>query len=153
MTLIKWTGHDLWEPFQEMEKLHETADRLFNLGLLPRPRVTGDGMEWLPDMDLIDEKDKVLIRADLPGMKQEEIGVEITDDLVTIKGERKQEVEKKEGQHYRMERRYGNFLRSFSLPSSVNATKAIATYKNGVLEIALPKYEETKTRQIKVDVK
>jgi HSP20 family protein len=152
MALIKWTGQDLWEPFQDLEQIHEEMNRLFGQRFLPATRV-GNGHEWCPEVDIIDEKDHLLVRADLPGMKQEEISVEVADNTLTIKGERKHESETKEGTTYRAERSYGSFLRSFTLPAGVDAAKVAATYKNGVLEIRVPKLAQAQTKQIKVDVK
>jgi HSP20 family protein len=86
-------------------------------------------------------------------MKQEDISVEVTDGVLSIKGERKHEAESKEGKSYRVERSYGSFLRSFTLPADVDAAKVSASYKNGVLEVSLPKVAEAKAKQIKVEVK
>lgn len=112
-----------------------------------------DGGQWFPEVDITEEKDRLLVRADLPGMKQEDISVEVSEGALTIRGERKEEAATKEGKMYRMERSYGSFLRSFTLPAGVDASKVNASYKNGVLEITLPKFAEAKTKQIKVDVK
>jgi HSP20 family protein len=122
MALIKWMGHDLWEPFQDVERIHEQMNRLFGQRFLPA-RLPGNGHEWFPEVDIIDEKDHILVRADLPGMKQEDISVEVADNTLTIKGERKHESETKEGKTYRAERSYGAFLRSFMLPAGVDAAK------------------------------
>ena len=152
MALIKWTGQDLWEPFQDLAQLHEEMNRLFGQRLLPA-RSAGNGHEWFPEVDIIDEKDHLLVRADLPGMKQEEISVEVADNTLTIKGERKRETETKEGKTYRTERSYGTFVRAFALPANVDAAKVSATYKQGVLEIALPKREGGASKAVKVEVK
>lgn len=153
MAFIKWMGKDVWEPFHDLEELQQDMNRLFQRGwLTPRAPFPGNGNRWLPEVDITEEKDHILVKADLPGMKQEDIAVEVEDDILTIKGERKQETEKKEGQAHRIERSYGRFLRSFSLPSNVDASKVNAAYKNGVLEVTLPKKESAKPKQIKVDV-
>lgn len=154
MTLIKWAGHDVWEPFRDVAELQEEMNRVFGKGLLPSRRVfAGNGGKWLPEVDIVEGKDRIIVKVDLPGLKQEEISVEVEGDALTIKGERKQEVEKKEGQVHRIERSYGSFLRSFSLPSNIDAAKVNATYKNGVLDIVLPKREGDKAKEIKVEVK
>lgn len=154
MTLVKWTGKDIWEPFRDLADLQEDVNRLMAHGWLAKPPVwPGNGGKWLPEVDITEEKDQILVRADIPGMKQEDISVEVENDILTIKGERKQETEKKEGQVHRIERSYGQFLRSFSLPANVDATKVNAAYKNGVLEVTLPKKESAKPKQIKVEVK
>jgi HSP20 family protein len=104
-------------------------------------------------VDITEEKDRVVVKADLPGMKQEEIAVEVSEGVLLIKGERKRESETKDAKTYRVERSYGSFLRSFTLPAGVDAAKVNAAYKNGVLEITLPKLAEAKAKQIKVEVK
>lgn len=152
MALIKWGGQDVWEPFHDLARLEDEVNRVFGRTLVPASK-TKNGGAWLPDVDIIEEKDKVLVRADLPGMKQEDISVAVEGDMLTIKGERKQELEKKEGQVHRIECSYGAFLRSFALPSTVDAGKIGAAYKNGVLEVTLPKREESRPKQVKVDVK
>ncbi|MBI2104102.1 MAG: Hsp20/alpha crystallin family protein [Candidatus Omnitrophica bacterium] len=154
MALIKWLGEDVWEPFHELAELESELPKWFGRRLMPGRWLTlPDGGRWMPEVDVTEEKDRILVRADLPGMKQEEISVEVADGVLTIKGERKRESETKEGKTYRMERSYGSFLRSFTLPAGVDAAKVNATYKNGVLEIALPKLAEAKAKQVKVEVK
>ncbi len=154
MALIKWMGQDLLEPFRDFGDLETEMHRLFGRPLFPATWLAPkNGGQWLPGADITEEKDRIIVKADLPGMKQEEISVEVSDGILTIKGERKRETESKEGKTYRVERSYGNFLRSFTLPASVDATKVNAAYKSGVLEIALPKLAEAKAKQIKVEVK
>ena len=104
-------------------------------------------------MDITEEKDRILVRTDLPGMKQEEISVEVSDGALTIKGERKRESETKDAKTYRVERHYGSFLRSFALPAGVDASNVSAAYKNGVLEVSLPKLAEAKAKPVKVEAK
>lgn len=153
MALIKW-GEDVWDPFREMAELErEMAGLLGPRPFRSRLLAPANGGRWMPDVDVTEEKDRILVRADLPGMKQEDIMVEVSDGVLTIKGERKAEVQTQEGKTYRLERSSGSFLRSFTLPAGVDATKVNATYKSGVLEIALPKLAEAKAKQIKVEVK
>ncbi|MBI3996978.1 MAG: Hsp20/alpha crystallin family protein [Candidatus Omnitrophica bacterium] len=153
MALIKWSGQNVWEPFRELGQLQEEINRVFGRSLAPVEWLPKNGGEWVPKVDIVEEKDRILVRTDLPGMKQEDISVEVEGDLLTMTGERKHEYEKKEGQAFRIERSYGTFMRSFTLPSTVDATKVNAAYKNGVLEISLPKREGTKAKHITVDVK
>ena len=154
MALIKWMGEDIWEPFRELAELPGEMNRLSGRSLVPAKWLTpGDGGRWFPEVDITEEKDRILVRADLPGMKQEEIAVEVTDSVLTIKGERKRESETKDAKTYRVERSYGSFLRSFTLPAGVDAGKISAAYKNGVLEISLPKLAEAKAKQIKVEAR
>ena len=101
---------------------------------------------------MLEEKDKYVVKADLPGMKKEDIEVSVTQNMLTIKGERKIEEERKDEGYYYCERRYGSFVRSIALPGSVEVDKIKATYKDGVLTVELPKAEEEKGRKIDIQV-
>ncbi|MGD9014493.1 MAG: Hsp20/alpha crystallin family protein [Candidatus Omnitrophota bacterium] len=133
MNLIKWRSQNLFDPFTD----------LFGLQ---------DEKAWAPAVDIYDNKSNLVIKADLPGMTQKDIDVSVEDDVLRIKGEKKKEHEEKRDNYFRLERSYGYFERSFALPSNVDATKVKAAYKDGVLELTLPKKEEAKPKQIKVDV-
>jgi HSP20 family protein len=144
----------LLEPFGDLGDIQGEIQRLFGHRLVPAPWLaTKNGGQWLPKVDITEEKDRIIVKADLPGLKQEDIGVEVSEGVLTIKGERKHEAETKDAKTYRVERSYGSFLRSFSLPDGVDAAKVNAAYKNGVLEVTLPKLAEAKAKQVKVDVK
>jgi HSP20 family protein len=154
MALIKWMGEDLAEPFKDIGELEAEMHRLFGRPLFPARWISPkNGGQWLPEVDVTEDKDRVIVKADLPGMKQEEIAVEVADGVLTIKGERKRETETKDAKTYRVERSYGSFLRSFTLPAGVDAARVNAAYKNGVLEVTLPKLADAKAKQIKVEVK
>ena len=103
-------------------------------------------------MDLYEEKDEIVAKVELPGMEKDDIEVNITDHRLTVKGEKKKEKEIKEENYYRSERSYGSFIRALDLPKEVQAEKAQASFKDGVLEIRLPKTEEAKKKEIKVKV-
>jgi HSP20 family protein len=105
-----------------------------------------------PSVDLYEEKDQVVVKAELPGITKDDIRVSISDDVLTIKGEKKKEEEDTGKDYYRSERVYGSFLRTLPLPAEVNPEKAQATFRNGVLEIRLPKSEEAKKKMINVKV-
>jgi len=105
---------------------------------------------WEPSVDMYEDKDKITVRAELPGMKKEDISVSLNGDTLTLSGERKHEEEKKEGQTYRSERYFGRFQRSITLPHQVDGKRIQARYENGVLSIEAPKSEEAKPRQIEV---
>jgi HSP20 family protein len=106
----------------------------------------------VPTVDLFEEKDDVVVKAELPGIDKDNIEVKLNDHTLTIKGEKKKEEEVKEENYYRSERSYGSFLRTLELPKDVHADKVKATFKNGVLEVRMPKTEEAKAKEIKVKV-
>jgi len=129
-------------------------DRIFGLTMFPQldrqlPSLRGN---WIPAIDVSEDNDTVTVKADLPGLKQEEISVTMEDTVLTIKGERKSESEKKEKNYYRIERSYGAFERSLDLGTAVDGSKIKASCKNGVLEVILPKLEQAQPKQIKIDV-
>lgn len=155
MALMKWRKREVWDPFRYLSDLQEDMNRLFDLSLARLPRQLEDiaNVEWVPAVDVIDEKDKLRIKADLPGIKKEDVVINIEDGVLSIKGERENEKEEKNKNYYRRECFYGVFERSISLPAEVDIEKAEANYKDGVLEIILPKKEEFKPKQIKVKIK
>jgi HSP20 family protein len=146
------TGLTPWRPFGEIARWErEMFDDFFGRRL--RPWFTGGlGEISVPAIDLYEEKDEVVAKAELPGMDKNDIQVSISDHLLTIKGEKKKDEEIKESDYYRSERSYGSFVRNVQLPKEVDTGKARASFKNGVLEIRLPKSEEAKKKEIKLNV-
>ncbi len=146
---------ELYDPFGELEVLQNEMNRLFNTRLTGQPERETGLLEsvWSPAIDIYDSKDNIMIRADLPGMKKEDIDVSVHQNLLTIKGEKKQESEEKQEGWIRSERFYGSFNRTISLNSDVDADKVKASYQNGVLELALPKKEEARPKQVNIEVK
>jgi HSP20 family protein len=151
MAILRW--HRAADPFQALEGLQEEMNRLFNpsLGRSPLFGDRGDTM-WTPAIDLYETKDDLVVKAELPGLKLEDINVSLRENTLTIEGERKHEEEVKDDSFYRVERWHGRFFRSLDLPTMVDADKIQATYENGVLRVTLPKRPEVKPRQIKVQV-
>ncbi|MFA5059131.1 MAG: Hsp20/alpha crystallin family protein [Candidatus Omnitrophota bacterium] len=148
MSLIQWKRS--CDPFQQLTDLN---DRLMGLTLFPNlDKSLAPFRGGWPALDVSEDKSNVIIKADLPGLKQEEIEVAIEDDVLTIRGERKAEVKKEEENYFRSERLYGAFERNLQLGVGVEKDKVKASYKNGVLEVTLPKSEKVKPKQIKVDV-
>ncbi len=148
-----------WRPFSEMSRWERDMERVFDDFLGHRWPVLGE--RWwpsqavglsIPAVDLYEEKDEIVAKTELPGVAKEDIQVNITDHMLTIKGEKKREEETKEKNFYRSERSYGAFSRSIELPSEIHAEKARASFKNGVLELHLPKTEEAKKKEVKVKV-
>lgn len=148
MSLIRW------RPTRDLLSIRDEVNRLFDnffTGLPERRRGLLEG-EWAPSVDIAETDNDVVVTAELPGVKQDDVDITITDDVLTLKGEKKEEKEVKEKNYHRIERSYGSFQRSISLPAGVQADKAKATYKDGVLHITVPKAEEAKPKQIKIDV-
>lgn len=133
-----------WNPFRELERLQEEFDRGSGLGLIET--------EWLPAIDVRDTKDSLVVKADLPGLNKEDIQVSVEDNILTIKGEKKKEEKKQEKDFVHEERIYGMFMRTMTLPATVDADQVKAVYKNGVLELTLLKREEVKPKQKKINI-
>jgi HSP20 family protein len=152
MALIRWSPtRDLWDPFSSLAEIQDEMNRLFDTSL----RRTGTGPfdgAFVPAIDVVEEKDNFLVRADLPGLSKDDVSVTLQDNYLTIKGEKKHETETKETNYYRKERVHGSFTRTIELPSSVDAKKIDAQFKDGVLQVRLPKTEEAKPKQIEVKV-
>lgn len=138
-----------WEPFRDMMTLRQAMDRLFEDSFV---RPAGFGNVSVPEvaLDVKETEADVVVKAELPGVKPEDVDVSVSEGVLTIKGENKEEKEEKETNYYRRERRYGSFSRSISLPAAVNADRADAVFENGVLSLTLPKAEEARPKQIKV---
>lgn len=143
-----------WRPMgRELSSLHQEMDRLWDRFMGETPlvrRITG---EWWPTVDVSETKDNFLIKAELPGMDASDVNVSVSGNVLTIKGEKRKEEEEKDEHHYRAERYYGSFQRSFQLPSSMQAEKVEATFDKGVLRVILPKVEEAKKKEVTIKVK
>lgn len=145
---------DSWNPFRELERIQNEMNRLFDFSITRAPEKGTALYEslWAPAIDIHETKDSIVVKADLPGLKKEEIDVQVDGPSLVIKGERKHESEQKENGYLRTERAYGSFYRELSLPSTVDASNMKASYKDGVLELVLPKKEEAKPKKINVEV-
>ena len=153
MAIIRWRPTSEWDPFSLISSVRDEMDRLFDNSLAPW-RPTGAGFSegaWTPEVDVIEDENSVIIRANIPGLKQDEIDLSVVGDTLTLKGEKKQESEIKKENYHRIERSYGFFQRVIPLPSAVDADKVKASYQDGVLEVELPKKEEAKPK--KIDIK
>jgi HSP20 family protein len=144
-----------WDPFREMEEISERFHRFFDR--LPGRR-EAPGREaltvadWAPTVDIVEDDKEYLIKAEIPGVDREDVKVSVEEGVLTIQGERKQEKEEKGKRFHRIERSYGTFLRTFSLPEDVAEDKVKAEFKNGVLTVHLPKAEKSKPKAIEVKV-
>lgn len=132
------------DPFQSLRFFEDAVTRLMSEPRGSRP--------WSPAVDIFETEDAVTLRADLPDVRTEDIDIRVENNTLTLRGSRKFEKEQNAKGYHRIERGYGDFLRSFALPPTVDTEKVAADYKNGVLNITLPKKETAKPRQVKVDV-
>jgi HSP20 family protein len=146
------SGITVWQPFREMEELGRRFDDFFGRPFLPRVwrRFSPEEMAWSPNIDVMEKEDKFIVKVELPGVKEEDVDVSVTGDMLTISGEKQAESEVKKKGYYYSESSYGSFSRSVTMPSTVDASKIEASYDKGVLEITLPKTPEVKTKKIKV---
>jgi HSP20 family protein len=142
-----------WEPFRGLSTLHDQVNRLFNETMFRGQGEDSALTTWAPAVDIYETPNELVVKADLPDMQEKDIDVRVENNLLTIRGERKFEKNVSEDNYLRVERSYGSFSRSFSLPNSVNAESIHAEYKGGVLTVNLPKREESKPRQVKINVK
>ena len=140
-----------WEPAREMMTLREAMDRLFD-DAFTRPLSIRDGWS-APAIDMYQTDDEIVVKASLPGFKADDVQINITGDVLTLKGELKHEEEKKEKAWHMREQRWGSFERSIALPTNVVADRANADFENGILTITLPKAEEARPRTISVKAK
>ena len=153
MAMERWRqfGADRWQPFGNLVDIQGEVNRLFD-NVLGRPAPGGapSGRAWLPAVDMHETKDDLVLKVELPGVREKDVAVSITGDLLTIKGERRWNDEGHKLLH--VERAYGQFERMIQLPMEVQGDKVKATYRDGVLEVTLPKAEELKPREIKIDI-
>jgi HSP20 family protein len=145
MTIVRW------EPLRELGSLQNEMNRLFNTVFdTPAPGNGGTLRRWVPAMDLVESVDHFVLRADLPCMSEEDIKIEFEDGTLTVSGERKAEHEEREEGYYRVERAFGTFSRSLTLPKGIDAEAVTAGFDNGVLEVRIPKPEQRKPRKISI---
>jgi HSP20 family protein len=148
MAIVRWS-----DPFREFAHLQNRINRVFSDSYGRQDDGLMTSGAWVPPVDIYQNGDhEVVIKAELPDLTREDIDITMDKGTLTIKGEKKFSNEVKEEQYHRIERNYGSFSRSFTLPQTVDAGKVAAEYKNGVLTVRLPLREEAKPRQIKVDV-
>ena len=140
-----------WDPFHNLSSLQDQVNRLFETSF----KANADNSAlttWAPLVDIYETENELVIKADLPDVVEKDIDVRVENNMLTIRGERKFEESVKEDNYLRVERAYGFFSRSFSLPNTVNTEAIQATYKDGVLKVVLPKRAESKPKQVKINV-
>jgi HSP20 family protein len=135
-----------WDPYRDITALRDEMNRLFTRSLGD----TAGGSAWTPAMDIFDTQDAVVLKAELPGLTPEDIDIEIDDNVLTVKGERRFEDTVEDGRYYRLERAYGTFSRTVTLPQGVKSEEVSADFDNGVLHVRVPKADEVKPRKIAV---
>jgi HSP20 family protein len=142
-----------WEPLRNLVTAQSEFDRFIREAFSP---VTGEGevstRTWAPPVDIYEDGDNLVLKAELPGVNPDDVEIRVEDNTLYLKGERKFEKEVKEQSYHRVERSYGTFTRTFSLPNSIDADKVTANYKDGVLTLTMPKKEEAKPKTIKINV-
>src|SRR5215210_8650052 len=145
MTIVRY------DPFRDLRSLQEEVNRLFSTNLTRGFGEEGIGRgAWNPSVDIYENKDHIVLEAELPGMKREDFELSVENNVITLRGERQFEKKDDSDNYHRVERSYGTFTRSFTLPQTVSAEGANAEYKNGVLRVTLAKREEVKARRIEV---
>jgi HSP20 family protein len=148
-----------WEPFggirrrgdifSEMNRMQEDMNRYFDDFFGEHRRGLAEGA-WLPAVDVSETEDQFVVRAELPGMSHEDIDINVQENVLTLKGEKKQEKKEEKENFHRLERTYGSFTRAFTLPAGVKPEDIKATFKDGVLEVSMPKAEEAKPKKIAI---
>lgn len=153
MVLERWRPPALrpWRPFEEVERLMEEMFPIRPLRLWRR--LPAEEMAWAPSVEMYEKEDSFTVRAELPGVKKEDVDISITGDTLTIKGERKASEEVKDEHYYRCELCYGAFSRSITMPAAVDAGKIEATYEDGILEIRMAKAKEAMPAKIQIKAK
>jgi HSP20 family protein len=140
-----------WEPLREFSTLQNEMNRLFNTVFdSPAPAGNGGLRRWMPAMDLVESGDHFVLRADLPGLSEEDVNIEVEDRVLTISGERKAEHQVDKDGFHRIERAFGTFSRSLTLPEGIDPEAVQASFDRGVLEVRIPKPEERKPRKITI---
>ncbi len=144
-----------WDPTGELNSLQSEVNRLFNSFFDVPSTSAGNGAtlrRWVPAMDLVETDDHFVLRADLPGLSEEDVSIELEDRVLTISGERKSEHEDRREGYYRVERAFGSFSRALTLPEGVDPDAVEAHFDRGVLEVRIPKPEERKPRKVAINV-
>jgi HSP20 family protein len=141
-----------WEPVRELHTMQNEMNRLFNTFFDTPARGNGEqtARRWIPAMDVVETDEHFVLRADLPGMSENNVNIELEDNVLTISGQRNAEHEQRNEGYYRVERASGSFSRSLTLPEGVNADGIQASFENGVLEVRIPKPEQHKPRKVQI---
>ncbi len=155
MSMLTRLEPTIWNPWKELEQMEKRLSTMFG-----RPSVASNGDQkeaisvaaWSPLVDISEDDKEYVVKAEIPEMKKEDIKINVKDDMLTVSGERKYEKEEKDTKYHRVERAYGSFMRSFTLPDDADASKVSAEYKDGVLNVHLPKSEKAKPKTTEVKI-
>lgn len=140
-----------WSPFRDLVGIQQEVNRLFDDLMTRRADTGAEGVMWIPAVDVAETGDTVSVKVEVPGVKKDDIKISVTNNVLTVRGEKKMEKETSEENYHRIERVYGSFVRSLELPTVVQADKVKASFKDGVLSIVLPKSEEVKPKEIAIE--
>ena len=139
-----------WDPYRDVVTLQDRINRMFGDSLARSGVEEGTYGAWTPPVEIFEKEDTLVLRAELPGMLQEDIELHVENGVLTLKGEKRRETDVKEESIHRAERYFGTFVRTFSLPTTVDVDKIRAGYKDGVLEVVLPKADTAKPKRIEI---
>jgi HSP20 family protein len=153
MAMERWHQPDRWEPFRNVSDIQGEMNRLFDVFLgRPLAGAAPSGRMWMPPIDMAETDDELILTVEIPGVREKDVSVSITGDLLSIKGHRRPEDDATDRKSLHVERLYGHFERMIQLPLAVQGDRVKATYRDGVLQISLPKADQLKPRQIKIDI-
>ena len=138
-------------PWRDLRHIRDEMDRLIGSAFGRAEGEEAGEMGWTPETDLVERPDEFVITAELPGMRRDDVRVEMQDNALMIRGEKREERERREGRRHLLERRFGSFMRSVPLPESVDRDRIHAKFENGVLRVTLPKSEERRGREVKIE--
>ena len=142
-----------WEPVRELNTIQSDMNRLFNTFFASPTGGNGGSLRrWIPAMDLVETENDFVLKADLPGLNEDDVKIEVENNILTISGERKSEREDRKEGYYRVERAFGSFRRSLKLPEGVDPESVQASFERGVLEVHVPKPEDRKPRKVEISV-
>ena len=139
-----------WDPARELDSLQSDVSRVFDAFFGTRAGNGAARRRWVPAIDLVEEDEHLVLRADLPGLSEEDVNVEVKDGVLTVSGERRAEEKTEEKGYHRIERSYGSFSRSLSIPEGIDPEQVSAEFDNGVLEVRIPKPEERKPHRVQI---
>ncbi len=143
-----------WRPLRDMVSIQDEMNKLFDdfFGRTPTRWFQPEEGLWTPTVDVSETKDNIVLSAEIPGLNKEDIKLSVQDNVLSLSGEKKQEKEEKDANYHRLERSYGSFCRSFTLPTPVQPDKVKASYKDGILKVTLPKTDEVKPKEIPISI-